>query len=165
MQNYYLMIDGINGSSTNPQYPNGFEVASFSYGANVRVAPYTEPPKYTIQDMHFIMADNSASPQLYQAAHDGTRFTQAMVVVVKSGEGPSTQAKTLKIALSDVMVASFQAYIARAPDVWQTMGAVMDTNAFTLTFAAIDFVFGVAASPQATVRPAHLRPIAVGAED
>ena len=67
----FLKIDGIDGESKDERHPNEIEVLSFSWGESNSGSAATGggagAGKVAMQDFHFTMKLNKASPQLFLA--------------------------------------------------------------------------------------------------
>jgi type VI secretion system secreted protein Hcp len=81
---YFLKIDGIAGESQDSKHKGEIELESFSWG-EVQTA---RPPggggggagKVEMQDFHFVMSLNKASPKLLLACASGQHLKQASFV-------------------------------------------------------------------------------------
>lgn len=101
-----LKIDGIEGPADN----GFFDLESFSWGT-------TQTPTYgcgsagsvqagqvSMQDFHFTMKVNKASPQLFLACAEGNHFPKVDLIVRKAGD---PDIEFFKIELSEVMITSY----------------------------------------------------------
>ena len=135
---YFLKIDGVDGESTDAAHPNQIEVLSFSWGesngSNVAHGGGGGAGRVAMQDFHFTMAVNKASPKLMLACASGKHFPKAVLSARKAG---GTQQDFLKYSLTEVLVSSYQA----AGD-----GSVVPTEQVSLNFLKIEFAY----TPQRT---------------
>jgi type VI secretion system secreted protein Hcp len=106
---YFLKIDGIAGESQDSKHKGEIELESFSWG-EVQTA---RPPggggggagKVEMQDFHFVMSLNKASPKLLLACASGQHLKQATFVARKAGKG---QQEFLLYKFTDVLISSYQ---------------------------------------------------------
>jgi type VI secretion system secreted protein Hcp len=105
----FLKIDGIPGESTDARHRDEIDVLSYNWGES-------QPPtassaggaavgRVTMQDFHFAMRVNKASPKLFLACASGAHIRNAILTVRRTGANP---VEFLKWTLSDVTVASYQ---------------------------------------------------------
>lgn len=100
----FLVIDGIEGESTDRQFPGAIEVLAWSWGlANSASAQGTRVGKTTVQDLSFTQYFDKSTPQLIMSNFTGTLIPKATLVVRKAGERPLIY---LTIAMEDVLVTS-----------------------------------------------------------
>ena len=107
---------------------------SWSWGEN-------QPPSYgsggggagkvTMQDFHFVMKVNKASPKLLLACATGEHIKTRRLVCRKAGK---EQQEFLKIKFSDCLVSSFQTGGDGGSD-------VLPTDQITLNFAKIEYEY------------------------
>jgi len=104
----FLKIDGIPGESTDPSHKDEITVLSFTWGESQPVVPSSgsggATGKVTMQDFHFVMRINKASPKLFLACANGTHIKNAILSVRRAGAA----AEFLKWTLTDVTVGSYQ---------------------------------------------------------
>lgn len=111
MADYFLKIDGVDGESTDSKHKGEIEIESFSWGAtNNASAAHSGgggggAGKVSVQDFHFVMRYNKASPKLFLGATSGKHFAKAVLTVRKAGK---EQTDFLKWTLSDCLVSSYQ---------------------------------------------------------
>ncbi|MDP9281492.1 MAG: type VI secretion system tube protein Hcp [Chloroflexota bacterium] len=108
---YFLKIEGIKGESVDDKHKDEIDVLSFSWGVSqtsVRSgAGGAAAGKAQLQDFHFTMLINKASPQLFLATADGHHIKQATFV----GETRNTDRggdQFFKYTFTDVLVSSYQ---------------------------------------------------------
>jgi type VI secretion system secreted protein Hcp len=102
----FLKIDGIPGESTDASHKDEINLVSYSWAES-------QPPpvgsgstgRITLQDFHFVMRVNKASPKLLLACASGERIREASLTVRRAGAGAP---EFLKWKFTDVMVTSYQ---------------------------------------------------------
>lgn len=107
----FLKIDGVDGESSDDRHKNEIALLSFSWG-EAQLTPAGGGGgggggvgKVTMQDFHFTMLVNRASPRLFLACAKGEHFKTAVLTVRRAGAAP---ADFLKWRLSDVLVSGYQ---------------------------------------------------------
>ena len=106
---YFLKLDGIEGESGDHKHKHEIELASFSWGAT-QVGAHAAgggggAGKVAMQDFHFTMTQNKASPKLMLACASGEHIKKAVLTCRKAGKD---QQEYLRIIMQDVIVSSFQ---------------------------------------------------------
>ena len=106
---YFLKIDGIQGESKADKHKNEIDVLAFSWGetqsGTFAAGGGGGAGKVAMQDFHFTMAHNKASPALMLACAQGDHIKNATLACRKAGKD---QQEFLKITMSDCLVSSFQ---------------------------------------------------------
>ena len=106
---YFLKIDGIQGESKADKHKDEIDIGSFSWGASqsgtFAVGGGGGAGKVAMQDFHFTMGVNKASPALFLACAQGDHIKNATLVCRKAGK---EQQEFMKVTMSDVLVSSFQ---------------------------------------------------------
>jgi type VI secretion system secreted protein Hcp len=106
---YFLKIDGIPGESADSKHKDEIELESFSWGAVQTGAPGHGggggAGKVQMQDFHFVMTVNKASPKLFLACATGQHLKQATFVARKAGKA---QQEFLLYKFTDILVSSYQ---------------------------------------------------------
>jgi type VI secretion system secreted protein Hcp len=129
---FFLKIDGIDGESQDDKHKGEIDLESWSWGANQTGTFATGSGggagKVHMQDFHFVMKANKASPKLMLACASGQHVTKAVLVARKAG---TTQQEYLKIELTDVLVSSYQTG-------GSAQGGVLPTDQISLNFAKIE---------------------------
>ena len=129
---YFLKIDGIEGESQDNKHEGEIDIESFSWGATqsgtIAVGGGGGAGKVSMQDFHFAMGVNKATPILFLACAQGDHIKNAILTCRKAGE---EQQEFLKITMSDVLVSSFQIGGSGAGD-------VVPTDQISLNFAKIE---------------------------
>jgi type VI secretion system secreted protein Hcp len=127
---YFLKIDGIQGESKADKHKDEIDIESFSWG-ETQSGTFAGgggggSGKISMQDFHFNMLVNKASPALFLACAQGDHIKNAILTCRKAGRD---QQEFLKVTMNDVLVSSFQ--IGGA-------GGVVPTDQISLNFAKIE---------------------------
>ena len=106
---YFLKIDGIDGESTDHKHGKEIDVESWSWG-EVQSGTSAHGSgggagKVTMQDFHFVMKVNNASPKLMLACASGEHIKKAVLTCRKAGKD---QQEYLLVTISDLLVSSYQ---------------------------------------------------------
>ena len=127
---YFLKIDGIQGESKADKHKDEIDIESFSWGetqsGTFAAGGGGGAGKVSMQDFHFSMLVNKASPPLFLACAQGDHIKNATLTCRKAGKD---QQEFLKITMSDVLVSSFQI---------GGTGGVVPTDQISLNFAKIE---------------------------
>lgn len=106
---YFLKVDGIEGESQDAKHKAEIDLESWSWGAT---QTGTNPAgggagagKVAMQDFHFVMKVNKATPKLILACASGQHIPKAILTCRKAG---GKQEEFLKYTFSDVLVSSYQ---------------------------------------------------------
>lgn len=106
---YFLKIDSIPGESTDNKHKNEIDLQSWSWGeANAGkhdAGGGGGSGKVNMQDFHFTMRINKASPKLFLACASGQHIKEALLTCRKAGKD---QQEYLKIKFSDLLISSYQ---------------------------------------------------------
>ena len=106
---YFLKIDGIDGESKDSKHGGEIDLDSFSWGETQTgshgFGGGGGAGKVQMQDFHFMMNVNKASPKLFLACATGTHIKNAVLVARKAGKD---QQDYLKVTFNDLLVSSFQ---------------------------------------------------------
>jgi len=106
---YFLKIDGVPGESTDSKHKNEIDIESWSWGANNAggvIGGGHGAGKVTMQDFHFSMRINKASPKLMLACATGDHIKEALLTCRRAGK---EQQEYLKVKFSDLLVSTYQA--------------------------------------------------------
>ena len=132
---YFLKIDGIEGESKDDKHGSEIEVLSFSFGANQlgthEAGQGGGGGKVAMQDFHFVMKVNKASPKLFLACATGEHIKKAVLVCRKAG---STQQEYVTYTFSDLIVSNYQTGGSGGSD-------IIPTDQISLNFAKIEFEY------------------------
>jgi len=106
---YFLKIDGIEGESKDSKHTGEIDLISWSWGATqsgtAKEGGGQGGGKVSMQDFHFVMNVNKATPKLITACAKGDHIPTAILVCRKAG---TEQQEYLKYTFTDVMVSSYQ---------------------------------------------------------
>jgi type VI secretion system secreted protein Hcp len=106
---YFLKIDGIPGESGDAKHKDEIQVLSFSFGESqagtMAFGGGGGAGKVQMQDFHFMMNVNKASPKLFLACANGEHIKTAVLTARKAGKD---QQDYLKVNFKDLLVSSFQ---------------------------------------------------------
>ncbi len=106
---YFLKIKGVEGESHDAKHKNEIDVLSFSWG-ETQTGTHAGgggggAGKVSMQDFHFVMKTNKASPKLLLACANGEHIGEATLTCRKAGK---EQQEFMKIKFTDLLVSSFQ---------------------------------------------------------
>ena len=104
----FLKLDGIPGESTDAKHKDEIDILSYIWGESQPAASSSTgmaAGRVTMQELHFAMRVNKASPKLFLACANSSRIKNAILTVRRSGGGAP---EFLKWTLTDVSVASYQ---------------------------------------------------------
>ena len=106
---YFIKFEGIKGESADAKHKDEVDVESWSWGethAGAHAAGSgASAGKVSMQDFHFVMKLNRASPSLMQACATGQHIKMATLTARKAGKG---QQEYLTFKFHDILVSSFQ---------------------------------------------------------
>jgi type VI secretion system secreted protein Hcp len=128
---YFLKIDGVEGESTDQKHKGEIDVESFSWGEAQSPAGTGGggggAGKVAMQDFHFVMRVNKASPTLMLACASGRHLKQAVLTARKAGKD---QQEFLRWTFEDLLVTSYQTAGGES-------GEAVPTDQISLNFAKI----------------------------
>ena len=105
----FLKIDGIQGESTDASHRDEINIVSYTWGESQTVVSSGggggTAGRVTMQDFHFVMRVNKASPKLLLACASGAHIRNAILTVRRAGAGAP---EFLKWTFTDVTVISYQ---------------------------------------------------------
>ena len=131
---YFLKIDGIDGESQDDKHKGEIDLASFSWGESNTGTHAAGggggAGKVSMQDFHFVMHVNKASPKLLLACANGEHIKKAILTCRKAGKD---QQEYLKMTFSDVLVSSFQT--------GGSAGDIVPTDQISLNFAKVEYEY------------------------
>lgn len=132
---YYLKIDGIPGESQDGKQKDEIDIESWSWG-ETNAGTHTRgggggAGRVQMQDFHFVMKINKASPKLMLACASGEHIKNAILTCRKAGKD---QQPFLKVTFSDLLVSSYQTGGSGHSD-------VVPTDQISLNFAKIEFEY------------------------
>lgn len=106
---YHLKLDGVEGESHHDKHKNEIDVESWTFGeTNAGASAHGGgggAGKVQMQDFHFVMKTNKASPKLFLACATGQHIPKAVLTCRKAG---GEQQEFLTVTMSDLLVSSFQ---------------------------------------------------------
>jgi len=131
---YFLKIDGVQGESPDKTHKNEIEIDSFSWGeTNAGTALQgggMGAGKVQMQDFHFVMRVNKASPLLFLSCANGEHIKSAVLTCRKAGK---EQQEYLKYTFSDILVSSYQT--------GGSAGNVVPLDQISLNFTKVEFEY------------------------
>lgn len=132
MVDFFIKFDGIKGESADAKHKDEIDVESWSWG---ETHPGTAASgggggagKVSMQDFHFVMRLNRASPGLMKACATAQHIKTATLTARKAGKG---QQDYLTFKFQDVLVSSFQT--GGSED-----SAFLPTDQVSLSFAKLE---------------------------
>ena len=144
---YFIKFDGIKGESVDAKHKDEIDIESWSWGAtnagSVRSGTRATAGKVSLQDFHFVMKLNKASPALMRSCATGKHIKTAMLTSRKAGKG---QLDYLTFKFYDVLVSSYQTGGAESAD-------VVPTDQVSFNFAKIEIEYK-AQKPDGSLGPA-----------
>lgn len=130
---YFLKLDGIDGESMADKHENEIDLLSFSWGATqtgtFAAGSGGGAGKVSVQDFHFTMKVNQASPALLLLCCTGEHIAKGTLTCRKAGK---LQQEYLKWKFTDLIVSSFQTG-------GSTHGDEIPTDQISLNFAKIEY--------------------------
>jgi type VI secretion system secreted protein Hcp len=131
---YFLKIDGVPGESTDDKHKGEIDVESWSWGETQSGTSAAGggggAGKVSMQDFHFVMRLNKASPKLMLACATGEHLKSATLVCRKAG---GDQQEYMKIVMSDLLVSSYQT--------GGSSGDVVPIDQISLNFSKIEYEY------------------------
>ena len=129
---YFLKIEGIEGESQDAKHGKEIELESFSWG-ETQQGSYSAgggggAGKVSMQDFHFVMHVNKASPKLFLACATGEHIKKAVLTCRKAGK---EQQEYMKWTFSDLLVSSYQTG-------GSTGGSALPLDQVSLNFAKVE---------------------------
>ena len=106
---YFLKIDTIDGESQKEGHKNEIELQSWSWGqsqsGSMAASSGGGAGKVSMQDFHFTMLVNKASPKLLLACANGQHIPKAVLVCRKAGKEAQ---EFLKYTFTELLISSYQ---------------------------------------------------------
>lgn len=132
---YFLKIKGIEGESHAKGHENQIDVESWSWGESQSGTHSAGggggAGKVVMQDFHFVMKNNKASPKLFLACATGQHIPEAELTCRKAG---GKQEAFLVIKLSDLLISSYQTGGSGHSD-------IVPTDQISLNYSKIEFEY------------------------
>ena len=131
---FFLKIDGIKGESTDKKHKDEIDLASWSWGESNSGSHSAGggggAGKVSMQDFHFTMQINKATPELMLACATGKHIPSAVLVCRKAG---GEQQEYLEIKFSDLLVSSYQTGNGGGSD--------LPVESISLNFSKIEYAY------------------------
>ena len=106
---FFLKIDGIEGESQDKKHKSEIDLESWSWGETQSGSSAGGggggAGKVSMQDFHFVMQVNKATPKLILACASGQHIKEATLTCRKAG---GQQEEYLKYKFSDLLISSYQ---------------------------------------------------------
>jgi type VI secretion system secreted protein Hcp len=106
---YFLKIDGIDGEAADAKHKGEIDLDSWSWGESqggtMSFGGGGGAGKVQMQDFHFTMKVNKATPKLILACASGEHIKKAVLTCRKAGK---EQQEFLKYSFTDVLISSYQ---------------------------------------------------------
>jgi type VI secretion system secreted protein Hcp len=131
---YFLVIEGVEGETQDAQMKakKAIEVQSWSFGETQSGSMHEGSGggcgKVSMQDFHFTMKVNKASPKLFLACATGEHFKKAQLFCRKAGKQQETY---LTWTFTDLMVSSYQTGGSAGSD-------IVPVDQISLNFAKVE---------------------------
>jgi type VI secretion system secreted protein Hcp len=132
---YFLKLDGIEGESHDAKHKGEIDLESWSWGESQSGTHSAGggggAGKVAMQDFHFVMKINKASPKLFLLCANGQHIKKAVLTCRKAGKD---QQEFLKIEFTDLLVSSYQTGGSGHSD-------ILPTDQISLNFAKIEYTY------------------------
>jgi type VI secretion system secreted protein Hcp len=132
---YFLKIEGIDGESTDHKHGKEIDVESWSWGETQTGTSAHGggggAGKVSMQDFHFVMKVNKASPKLMLACATGEHIKKATLTCRKAGK---EQQEYLQVIMSDLLVSSYQSGGSTHSD-------IVPVDQISMNFAKIEWSY------------------------
>jgi type VI secretion system secreted protein Hcp len=132
---FFLKIDGIEGESQDAKHKGEIDLESWSWSqSNTGSADARGgmgAGKVAMQDFHFTMKVNKATPKLMLACASGEHIKSAVLTARKAGK---EQQEYLKVTMSDLLVSSYQGG-------GSANGSVQPSDQISLNFSKIEYEY------------------------
>ena len=106
---FFLKVDGIEGESADSKHKAEIDLESWSWGESNAGSSAGGggggAGKVSMQDFHFTMQVNKASPKLMLACASGQHIPSALLTCRKAG---TDQQEYLKVTFTDLLISSYQ---------------------------------------------------------
>ena len=132
---YFLKVDGIEGEAPDSKHKSEIQLESWSWGETQSGTHSAGggggAGKVSMQDFHFVMRVNKASPKLMLACATGHHIKEAVLTCRKAGK---EQQEFLKVKFTDLLVSSYQTG-------GSANGDVVPLDQISLNFAKIEIEY------------------------
>ena len=129
---YFLEIDGIKGEATDASHKDQIQLQSWSWGESQTGSFAANAGggagKVSMQDFHFSMSTNKASPELMISCATGKHIAKALLTCRKAGE---KQQEFFKVSFTDLLISSYQV----------GGGGDVPTDQISFNFATVKFEY------------------------
>jgi type VI secretion system secreted protein Hcp len=142
---YFLKIDGIPGESANEDHRAEIDVLSWSWGESQPGLRNTATAsggggggagKVSMQDFHFTMKVNKATPKLMLACAKGEIIPSATLTLRRASADPGGESfPYLKVTFTDLLISSYQT--------GGSAGDVIPTDQISFNFTKIEMQYTV----------------------
>jgi type VI secretion system secreted protein Hcp len=131
---YFLKLTDIPGESTDSKHKNEIDIESWSWGETNSGSHAGGggggAGKVAMQDFHFTMKINKASPKLFLACATGQHIKEGLLICRKAGK---EQQEYLKVKFTELLVSSYQT--------GGSAGDVVPIDQISLNFAKIEITY------------------------
>jgi type VI secretion system secreted protein Hcp len=131
---YFLKLDGIDGESQDDKHKGEIDVLSWSWGETNSGTSAGGggggAGKVSMQDFHFTMTVNKATPTLMLFCANGQHIKSGILTCRKAG---TEQQEYLKVTFSDLIVSSYQT--------GGSANDVVPTDQISLNFSKIEYEY------------------------
>lgn len=132
---YFLKLQGIDGESTDFKNKAQIDIESWSWGETNAGTGHAGgghgAGKVSMQDFHFVMKINKASPKLMLACASGEHIKEGTLTCRKAGK---EQMEFLKVKFTDILISSYQTGGSGHSD-------IVPTDQVSLNFAKIEIEY------------------------
>ena len=132
---FFLKLDGIEGESTDSKHKGEIDLESWSWGESQSGGHSAGggggAGKVSMQDFHFVMKINKASPKLMLSCAEGAHIKSGILTCRKAGK---EQQEFLKITMSELLVSSYQTGGSGHAD-------IIPTDQISINFSKIEFEY------------------------
>lgn len=129
---YFLDIDGIKGEATDASHKDQIQLQSWSWGESQTGSFAANAGggagKVSMQDFHFSMSTNKASPELMISCATGKHIAKALLTCRKAGD---KQQEFFKVSFTDLLISSYQV----------GGGGDVPTDQISFNFATVKFEY------------------------
>ena len=133
---YFLHIDGVVGESQDAQYRGAIQLLAWRwYAQNTGTMQYGGgggAGRAKMDDFHFTMRTNAATPKLIQKLASGEHIPRAVLVCRKAGKTPR---EYLRVTFEDCVVATYTTGST------ELSGETIPREGISLNFAKITFEY------------------------
>lgn len=132
---YFLKLEGVEGESQDHKHKGEIDLESWSWG-ETQAGTHSGgggggAGKVSMQDFHFVMKVNKASPKLLLACASGEHIKKAVLTCRKAGKEAQ---EFLKMTLTDLLVSSFQTG-------GSGHGDIVPTDQISLNYSKIEYEY------------------------